>query len=122
MVPLNPPWALILNFELQVRKLAFKLVRDGSHSLADALQAVQHDAECRELHFTMPLAVSKRSIRDVSDVPHAPTKKPKGGGKSKNSKGVPRNQLAGNRPDGTQICFKFNTPQGCSDSDCARSH
>ena len=85
------------------------------------------------MHFTSPVALSGRirpSPGSGSNEPRTkvPRKGSKGsskgsgksGGKSRGRGGDP--SLLATTPDGRQICFNYNSSNGCKDSSCARVH
>ena len=139
-VPLNPPWSLVLQYDYQLRKSAFKQVREDNVSLKEALEVVVKDQELKELHFLTPLAHQAKRHSAVSPPPQPfkeqlktnPVKearkvrkaaarllkqkangKGKGGGKGKGKAMT---------PDGRLICGGYNHPQGCTYANCNRVH
>ena len=138
--PLRPPWQVMLRYELECRKLAFRRVREEGSTLADALKFAISDAELRELHFVSPIALmgTKRAYQDGDWPPKKKWLKDKGKGakgegkgakgksakgKGKGSKGEGKNsKLVSSTPDGRQICFGYNSEKGCSVTSCSRVH
>lgn len=132
LVPLHPAWTVILRYEYELRKAAFKLVRDGA-TLVAALASVVKDTELKEIYFTTPIALGRSSKSVVSDLPDAkrartelrdqPPVKGKGKGRGK---GRGRGAKAGGKqklsqtPEGRQICFKYNN--GNCSGGCGRVH
>ncbi|CAL1153097.1 unnamed protein product, partial [Cladocopium goreaui] len=55
----HPAWNLVLSYELEVRKRAYKQLRDGKHSsLQEALEDAWNSAELINKHFLVPLTAS----------------------------------------------------------------
>jgi hypothetical protein len=138
---LNPPWNIILSYELECRKKALVKVAEDGLTLAVALMAVIKDPELKELAFTSPITLSSRAGGKSSSASHnnlenpnwplkkRPTpysgkgkgggkqagnggKKGGGGGKGSGKKGK-KGSLAKGTPDGRQICFAYNSAAGC---------
>jgi len=114
----RPPWHIVLSYECECRKKAFRLVTEEGYSLREALPLVVKDSELKELYFTTPLALMART-RDAP--PRALAReaktprtsswsgkgakgKGKGGGKRK-----PQNELAFRTPDKRFICSPTTT-------------
>ena len=70
---LNPPWSVILGYELAMRKAAFKLAMDDPVNLPIglALANVIRDSELKELYFTGAIALSgmKRAAPSTAPAP-----------------------------------------------------
>ena len=130
-VQLFPPWSTVLAYERECRKLAFRMVREDGTSLNDALMACIRDSECKECHFTTPIALGNSpAMKRQADGAQAGNEKKKnkgagrgngkGGGKGggRAGKGAKKGGLKGGKkgagkyqsktPDGLQICFNFN--------------
>jgi hypothetical protein len=58
-VPLSAvvPWQLVLNWEFQVRKEAYRLVCFEQTDLAEALVTARHDTQLKQLHWLTPLCM-----------------------------------------------------------------
>ena len=132
---LSPDWAIILQYELQLRRHAFKAVREDGRTINDAIQAAIRDTETKELFFTTPLALSGKvaGVKRTSshmDVPavvpgadRPPRKgKGKGKGKGKSKKTSWSGQLRENPANGKPICYAFNSLAGCHVVNCPREH
>jgi hypothetical protein len=64
MVVSIPPWRLVLSYEYQVRKLAYKFIaegRVGKQTLAAALEAAREDLTTKERFFLTPMQIGARS-------------------------------------------------------------
>eukprot|EP00971_Amphidinium_carterae_P282098 5599778-Amphidinium_carterae.1 len=126
-VAANPPWPVLLSYEYECRKWIYKRIREGTHSLAVALDEVVSNSELREIFFISPLLLhGKRSLpASAAFATQQPAKYQKGMGKNaKGKKGAqaPKSpKLHANLADGTQICFNFNGV-GCSNTQCSRAH
>jgi len=132
---LSPDWAIILQYELQLRRHAFKAVREDGRTINDAIQAAIRDTETKELFFTTPLALSGKvaGVKRTSshmDIPavvpgagRPPRKgKGKGKGKGKSKKTSWSGQLRENPANGKPICYAFNSLAGCHVVNCPREH
>ena len=51
------PWHVVMHYEWECRKFAFKLCRDEGTSLNEALMQAIRDSETKEVHFTTPIAL-----------------------------------------------------------------
>lgn len=140
MEPLHPPWSVLLSYEYECRKQIFKNIRAGVSTLVDGLESVVRDSEIKEVFFTSPIALSSRARGPAalgSSADEPPRKMAKksnrsasasgkgSGGKGqggKGTKGAKKANVVGNTPDGRQICFAYNTSDGCKDKDCQRVH
>jgi hypothetical protein len=142
LVPLHPSWSIILRYEHELRKAAFKLVKEESDTLAIAMSKVVKDSELKEIYFTSPIALSSRKQKTDTALEEPANKKnktndsrssnewrpPKGSGKNRNKAkgggkggGKGKSRLASVTADGRQICYKFNNNQSC-DGGCGRVH
>jgi hypothetical protein len=139
---LNPPWNIILSYELECRKKALVKVAEDGLTFAAAMMEVIKDPELKELAFTSPITLSSRSAGKSSssghnnlENPNWPLKKrqgpysgkgkvggnPKGSGGKKGGGGAKgtgkgkgkKGGLAKGTPDGRQICFAYNSAAGC---------
>ena len=134
---LRPPWAIVLNYELECRKAAIRAVVEKGTHLAQALEEAIHDPELKELAFTGPVAYLGRQNRQGAKPekqqadqskrtdPYHTKSKTKGRGKGhgdQKGKGKGKGKLLSNTPDGRQICFAFNNESGCTTKDCPRVH
>lgn len=143
--PLNPPWNVVLSYELECRKAALLLVTETGITFTAALENVIKDTEIRELAFTSTVTFlskhrgkgaggggasgsGKGVAKHLADNPLYPAKKndapyakKKGNAKGKKGKGKGKGKgLAFSTPDGRQICFNYNNPEGCTG--CDRAH
>ena len=137
MQQLHPPWSVVLHYEYELRKFAFKMIRDNLRNVTimQALQLAMKDPELKEVHFTSPIALQGRgkSSRNFHDDPplvkvqRVWEDKGKGRGRGdkgkgkKGDKGKGKGRGRGSRggsmlthtPDGRQICFAYNSSGGC---------
>ena len=116
----NPSWTVVLSYEHECRKWAFKQVREGRDCLVGALARVAVNSELRDVHFITPVLVALRSRSSSSGEPAR--KYIKGAGKGTFKGQAKGKKKQGNMPDGKQICFAFNSDNGCSQKDCQRAH
>lgn len=131
MADVRVPWAIILHYELEIRKHAFAHVRDSGATIDASLARSMRDPELKEVHFTSPLALmGRRRLEGKEEEGGRPPKRPRGGkgkeakgkGKGKESKGKGKGSLLSTTADGRQICFNFNTAGGCKTAACTRVH
>ena len=136
--PVKPPWSVILHYELQLRKRAFQLVRENGTRIDDALTEAMKDAELKEVHFTSPLALMgpQKRRQDIEQPNGGKWQKGQGkgkkgqqgatGAKGKGGKGRGKDKGSGKTvattDDGRQICFAYNSADGCSTANCSRVH
>ena len=133
--PLNPPWSILLRFEQQVRKEAYKQAIRQNRSIHDTLPEAMSNAELKEVHFVSPVALSlsgqevsdqKATVPGADDQAWVPNKfakkgKDKGKGKGKMGRFDKRyGYLHSTTPDGRQICYAYQEAK-CKGS-CGRVH
>ena len=129
---LQPPWAVVLMYEHELRKAALKLVREGTASLVDSMARVCSDTELKEIYFTSPIALSRSSKarsssegdgskKQRTDPPERTSRKGDGkGSKGKGAgKGKNKNKVS-LTSDVRQICYKFNN--STCPGNCGRVH
>jgi hypothetical protein len=134
---IKPSWHILLEYEFQVRKKAFALVRDDGTPLSEALGKAASDTELRDLHFMAPLLLSSRNGKggkknhwQEEDAggkggKEGGKKRHKGGGKEgkgKGSKTKGKSDLLSKTPDGRLICFGYNSTEGCKKPGCSMLH
>jgi len=135
----EPPWNLLLSYELETRRKMVGLMSKGTE-ISAALPAAWKDSLTKERFFVTPLAVgssSKRPALALKDQEANPAKKPtraerqkeaarlwqagKGRGKGKGN-GKRTAMQAGctdMTPDGKIICYAFNNKQNpCTSQKC----
>ena len=98
----NPPWSLVLHYEYQVRKLAYKLVLKESIGIGEALKKAMADAECRQRHFMDRLTLEQKVVPSFP-FGHSTTDKRKHegkGGKTKQQRTGQEKQARKNRATG----------------------
>ena len=118
--PLHPPWTVLLRFEQQVRKEAYKQALRFNRSIRLTLQEAMANSELKEVHFVSPvaLAMNQRVVSDATSATqhvledHPPNKFAKKGVKGKGrGKGGRFDKRYGfihsQTPDGRQICYSF---------------
>ena len=59
--PLNPPWTVLLRYEQQVRKEAYKQALRQNRRIRDTLEEAMRNSEIKEVHFTSPVALTMSS-------------------------------------------------------------
>ena len=135
-------WSQVLEYDHEVRKLAYELVRTGAAAtISEGLRSATKDAEARQLHLIDPMSLStcgvfgagrgagRRQAADGEDFQASSSKARKnnpnqggagGGGKGKGKKGMKGKKKGGLwsiTPAGARICFAFNNtgcPGGCT--------
>lgn len=133
MSDIRVPWAVVLHYELEIRKHAFAHIRDTGASIDSSLALSMRNAELKEVHFTSPLALMGRGRQSPGDDEARLTKRQrrelaKGKGKGKEQKGKGKgkekgsSKLLSSTADGRQICFGWNSVTGCKTQGCSRVH
>ena len=124
----TPPWGLILSYERAVRKEAMKRTNADGIPIPVALKQAWKDPTVKERHFVTPLALHMKrpSLQNPpGDNPnkwHKSEEKGKGKGKFKKGRSTLPN-CASHMPDGTPVCFRFNTPgEKCKEKKCKFKH
>lgn len=135
--PLHPPWTILLRFEQQVRKEAYKQALRFNRSIKLTLQEAMTNSELKEVHFVSPvaLAMNQRGSADTTMVgahvlgaedgqPNKFAKKGAKGDKKGRGKGGRFDKRYGyihsQTPDGRQICYSFQ--EGKCKGSCGRVH
>jgi hypothetical protein len=129
-----PHFALVLSYEMAIRKKAYRWMADGEGSFAECLEKAWKDSTVKERNFTTPMAMSAASGTHVEVVYGSPMKekdqagrgnkgtgKGKGKGRGKASKvkgsgkrdkgkkgGSAGSKCASHTPDGEAICYGYN--------------
>eukprot|EP00973_Karenia_brevis_P086231 11958861-Karenia_brevis.AAC.1 len=143
------PWNIVLTYELELRREAFKRINDEGTSMGDALTAVCRDTYLRDVHLVAPATLAAASAhasgsgasaggggskRQRSRTPNRPggrgkgNKKggasPKGGGKGKKklSEMELNVQKLKSRFNKRLICFKFNNREETCNGQCNMLH
>ena len=144
-----PSWACVLLYEYEIRKAAYELVRSENLTMVAALSMAMHDTELRHLHFTTPFQFElrksggqdagkdkqpkkdagkdKQQQQGQQQQQQQKSKKNKNKEKAKGKQtsggqGAPKKlkDLPGKTPDGREICYRFNSKDGCKG--CTRVH
>ena len=129
----NPPWNLLLSYELEIRRKAMSMVTDLGTPFAKALKEAYENPIVKERYFTTPLALAttvrsgKRAFDQVDNDGGKGRKGDKGRkGKGKGKKGKGRGKDSGGckseTPDGAKICYSFNQAKGCKRANCSFLH
>ena len=143
----RPSWALVLQYELQIRKKAAYLINTEGVSLVEALKSARENSVVKERHFTTPMALSasasmgprgslEASAWGAGYTAWQPGKgrrggkakgKGKDGGKGKGKWGNAQRPPAptnwhSKTPDGKPICFKYNNQYERCDGRCGMVH
>ena len=131
-VALSPPWHLIVNYELAIRKKACYDLNNGTFmTFAESLQNAWKDPITKERGFVTPLAlcsVVASSNRESDRFQGGEFKRKvfKGAGKGKSSKGSGKGgsmKGSSTTPDGRPICYRFNNPkEKCKSKKCRFEH
>jgi hypothetical protein len=129
----SPSWNLVLSFEHEARKSAYKWVRDGEAStLQEAFVRSTTDMELLNRHLIIPFSLNARgnSSSWVERGAKGNGKKgtPKGGVKNTALKEIKtegpemKNGKRLKTDDNKPICFKYNSNKGCNTSGCKFIH
>ena len=136
--PLNPPWTVLLRYEQQVRKEAYKQALRQNRRIRDTLEEAMRNSEIKEVHFTSPVALTMSSKQmalgasGTHNIPGAdddvPLKYVKKNEKGDKGKGKGRGKggrfdkrygyLHSQTPDGRQICYAYQ--EGKCKGNCGR--
>ena len=124
----HPAWSLVLSYELEVRKRAYKQLRDGKHaSLQEALEDAWNSAELINKHFLMPLTASADFFSSAnlgmafSGQGKGSSKHGKGKVNGKDKRLVSKPFLKTKTDEGKKLCFKFNNGT-CKNKRCPFHH
>ena len=109
----SPTWSLVLGYELEVRKHAYRYVRSGEHeSLDEGLKAAMANPLILQTFFVVPFSLGKTEPADAAEQPRTsllPNWEREHGKASKT-------------PEGKPICFKYNKKSGCKNKNCRFAH
>lgn len=114
----SPTWSLVLTYELELRKAAYRFVRDGDCACIDsAIEKAMDSPKLLTEHFVVPFTLGK-SFSPASGSPAHE----KGFGKGKQMPSWDRQWgKSSMTPEGKPICFKFQKGR-CSDKACRFAH
>jgi hypothetical protein len=135
-----PSWELVLKYEYEIRKKAYRILQDEpSKNFPAALEEAWKNPTTKERAFTTPLALQTSSVNKRSYSENwggggqekLPKKDGKGkgkggrggkGGKGK-GKGKGPQQCQSKTPDGQNICYGYNDPKTrCRNKHCHFVH
>ena len=140
----KPTWSLVLQFEHEARKAAYKWLRDGDvNTLEEAFTRAMVDTEILQRHLIIPFSLNI-TARSHDDMPNSWVERPNrgrgkgrgaGGGKGSSGKGArnqhlknshqempePKGKLAKDA-NGDPICWRFNRKGGCGNEQCRFKH
>ena len=127
-------WNQVLEYEFQVRKLAYELIRTGdAATISVGLKMAIKDAETRQLHLIDPMALNSNFGRNrgaavESEGRQGQQKKFKAGNNQAAYKGKKKGKGKGKGKGlhtrtnaGDPICFAFNGASGCR-GNCTMKH
>ena len=136
----GPTWTLLLSYEHELRSHAYSLVCNEGRSLKEALNLAMRDSVIKDRFFVTPLALEsmKRTATHsgLSAEPQQtkwPNNPQNGGGKGKGDKSKkgkdkgkgkaqPPANCSAKTPGGKNVCFRFNTREGCRARVCRFEH
>ena len=144
-ISVKASWATTLNYEYQIRKLAFRKIQYEQLDFAAALTAAMADLTCKERYFITPTAYIAAASKKVGGGGLAqqviPSIVKDGKGRGKNGalsrtqkaqaagvakaakpKGKGKGKGKGKTPDGRILCKAYNTLAGCSFTNCKFVH
>ena len=139
----KPTWSLILQFEHEARKAAYKWLRDGEVTTLDAaFSRAMVDTEVLQRHLIIPFSLNV-SARTSDDMPNTWVERPPRGGRGRGrgnagrgnaARGARNQQLKNSNQasefkgkltkdaNGEPICWRFNRKGGCSNTSCRFKH
>ena len=132
----RPTWNLVLQFEHEARKAAYKWLRDGEVTdLEAAFKRATTDTEVLQRYLVIPfsLNITAASVVQVDVPPPSAAGSPpraRGRGRGRGRSGVrtqPKDsqQTKGKAlrtPDGQPLCWRYNRQGGCNDANCRFVH
>lgn len=111
----GPSWSLVLRFELELRKLAYRYVRNAQcKCLDEALEKAMVGPEALTTHFIVPFTLGDMA-GDKNVERGSPTRPKLNAWERQWGK-------ASATPAGKKICFKFNKVGGCHAPKCSFEH
>lgn len=121
----SPSWALVLGYELEVRKAAYRYVRDGeAKCLQSGLSKAMENPQIMTVHFSIPFSLGKSDLGlDGSGAAANPAL-------ANAPVDVTRKRLptwdrqwgkASKTPEGRMICFRFQKG-ACKEKQCRFAH
>ena len=140
----KPTWSLVLQFEHEARKAAYKWLRDGDvNTLGEAFTRAMVDTEILQRHLIIPFSLNI-TARSHDDMPNSWVERPNrgrgkgrgtGGGKGSSGKGARNQHLKNSHQEipeqkgklakdanGDPICWRFNRKGGCGNEQCRFKH
>ncbi len=136
-------WSQVLEYDHEVRKLAYELVRTGAAAtISEGLRSAIKDAETRQLHLIDPMALSgltshgrgssgdsevfqgkQKKAKKAPGNQNAPKGKSKGQGKAGkvSMKGKDGQMIHMRTASGQNICYAYNGASGCR-GNCGMAH
>jgi hypothetical protein len=129
----SPLWSTFLSYEIEIRKLAAKLINEGL-DIATAFRRAMNEPVTFARFFTTPTvrdSVSQqadfaRGSRERSRSPRGGQGHSSGKGKSKGNKGgkskSKKGDLHAKTPDGRSICYKYNNASERCRGQCPYVH
>ena len=139
----KPTWSLVLQFEHEARKAAYKWLRDGEVATLDAaFSRAMVDTEVLQRHLIIPFSLNV-TARASDDMPNTWVERPPRGGRGRGrgnagrgnaARGARNQQLKNSNQDseykgkltkdanGDPICWRFNRKGGCSNTSCRFKH
>jgi len=142
----GPSWPLLISYEHAIRKKMSELVKKKGLTIKEALKSAYEDPITKERNFTTPLCLEAVGTKRPAPTEWATQeaskgknggKNPfkgieKGAGKGKGAKGGAKDKKRSKRempggckekmPDGRNVCFLFNKPEGCARPTCKFAH
>ena len=114
----SPTWSLVLTYELEEGKAAYRFVRDGDCACIDsAIEKAMDSPKLLTEHFVVPFTLGKSFSPASGSLAHE-----KGFGKGKQMPSWDRQWGKSSKtPEGKPICFKFQKGR-CSDKACRFAH
>ena len=123
----SPSWSAVLVYEAELRKHAYRLVRDGEAAdIAEALKVARKAPEIMRSYFIVPFMVGGQSALQREDATDPASwllgqrSGDKGGGETSGKDGRVKKTIGKNRS--LKVCFAYNKQKGCNRKDCPFAH
>ena len=119
-----PAWSLVLQYEAELRKHAYKCVRDGEAAdLASALAMACKAPDIMNNFFIVPFTMQAYAPpHEVEAVVSGSAGGGKGKGKGAGKNGILKSISKKGQSNRKNVCFAYNRKKGCDRSACPYAH
>ena len=119
-----PAWSLVLQYEAELRKHAYKCVRDGEGAdLASALAMACKAPDIMNNFFIVPFTMQAYAPpHEVEAVVSGSAGGGKGKGKGAGKNGILKSISKKGQSNRKNVCFAYNREKGCDRSACPYAH